>query len=101
MNRPTSELAWRLADYRAAGIEAPARCVDNPDLTEGEMMSADEVDEFVKDSIATLRILSDKRSPRLTDVTRSFQADMAYLKDVGSLSEDDYDELTSPENLHF
>jgi hypothetical protein len=55
----------------------------------------------VKDSIATLRILSDKRSPRLTDVTRSFQADMAYLKDVGSLSEDDYDELTSPENLHF
>ena len=101
MNRPASELAWRLADYRAAGVEPPARCVSNPELTEGEMMTAEEVEEFIKDSIATLRILADKRSPRLADVTRNYQADMAYLKDVGSLTEDDYNELTSPDNLHF
>ena len=56
-----SELAWKLSDYQAAGIEPPPRCVSNPELSEGEMMSADEVEEFIKDSIATLRILSDKK----------------------------------------
>lgn len=101
MKRPASELAWRLGDFRAAGLEPPARCQSNPDLTEGEMMTADEVEEFVKDSIATIRILADKHSPRLTEVTQSYHADLAYLAEVGSLSEDDYNELTSPDNLHF
>lgn len=101
MKRPDSELAWRLADFRAAGLEAPARCVANPDLTEGEMMSADEVEEFVKDSIATIRILSDKHSPRLEHIIASYRADLAYLAKVGSLGEDDYNELVHPDNLHF
>lgn len=101
MNLPESELAWRLADYRAAEAEPPARCVANPELTEGEMMTAGEVEEFIKDSIATLRILADRHSPRLEAVTRNYQADMTYLLHVGSLTEDDYNELVSPDNLHF
>jgi len=101
MNRPTSELAWKLADYQAEGVEPPARCASNPELTEGEMMTADEVEEFIKDSVATLRILADKKSDRLADVTNAYKADLAYLASVGHLTEDDYNELTSPDNLHF
>ncbi len=101
MKLPVSELAWHLADYHAAGIEPPARCVSNPELTEGEMMTADEVEEFIKDSIATLRILADKQSPRYPEVEQIFQADLAYLAAVGSISDEDYDELTSDTNLHF
>jgi hypothetical protein len=101
MTRPVSELAWNLTDYQEAGIEAPARCMSNPELTEGEMMTAEEVEEFIKDSIATLRILADKQSPRLADVTASYYADLAYLVEVGSLGEDDYNELVHPDNLHF
>jgi hypothetical protein len=101
MSHPKSELAWRLADFRASGIEPPARCASNPELTEGQMMTADEVAEFVRDSIATLRILADKHSPRLAEVTLSYRADLAYLLEVGSLGEDDYNDLISPDNLHF
>jgi hypothetical protein len=101
MTRPVSELAWVLADYQEAGIEAPARIVSNPELTEGAMMTAEEIEEFIKDSIATLRILADKASPRLADITAIYQADLAYLVEVGSLTEDDYNELTSPDNLRF
>jgi hypothetical protein len=97
----TSELSWILADYQAAGIEPPARCVSNPELSEGEMMTADEVAEFIKDSIATLRILSDKQSPRYQDLVGTYQADLAYLASVGSLDEDDYTELTKSGNLRF
>lgn len=96
-----SELAWTLADYLESGIEPPARIVSNPTLTEGEMMTADEVAEFVKDSIATLRILSDKESPRFHDLKVAYELDLAYLLQVGSLDEDDYNGLTSPDNLTF
>ncbi len=96
-----SELAWKLADYKAAGTEPPARIADNPELTEGEMMSTDEVDEFVKDSIATLRILADKQSPRYTELVMIYQADLAYLAKVGSLDEAEYNELIKAHNLTF
>lgn len=98
---PQSELAWKLADYEAAGVEAPGRCVSNPELSEGEMMSAEEIEEFIKDSIATLRILADKESPRYTQLRDSYYADLAYLAQVGSIGDDDYNELTHPDNLHF
>jgi hypothetical protein len=96
-----SELAWKLADFRAAGVEPPPRCVSNPDLTDGQMMTAGEVEEFIKDSIATLRILTDRKSPRLAEVAATYQADLAYLREVGSLSEDDYNDLVHPDNLRF
>ena len=96
-----SELAWTLADYQAAGVEPPARCFSNPELTEGEMMTAEEVEEYIKDSLATLRILADKSSPRLEAVLQSYRADLAYLMRVGTLGEDDYNDLTHESHLRF
>jgi hypothetical protein len=101
MKLPVSELAWNFSDYEAAGVEAPPRVRSNPELTEGEMMSVEEVEEFIKDSIATLRILADKKSPRYKELVEVFRADMAYLLEVGSLDEDDYNGLTDSSNLHF
>ena len=99
--KPTSELAWTLADYREHDVEAPARVVSNPELSEGEMMSAEEVEEFIKDSIATLRILSDKTSSRFDDIRDMFLLDLAYLNAVGQIDDDDYNELTESSNLTF
>jgi hypothetical protein len=96
-----SELAWHLADYAAAGLEPPARIRSNPELSEGEMMSSEEVEEFIKDSIATLRILADKQSPLYEAVLGVYQADLAYLVEVGSLGEDDYNDLTNESNTRF
>jgi hypothetical protein len=96
-----SELAWTLSDYEAAGVEPPGRITSNPELTEGEMMTAEEVAEFIKDSIATLRILADKQSPRYDTVLAEYRADLAYLMEVGTLSEDDYNDLTHESNTRF
>ncbi len=97
----TSELSWKLADYRVAGVEPPARITSNPGLTEGEMMTDDEVEEFIKDSIATLRILSDHNSERYQKIYDTFILDLAYLVTLGRMSEDDYNELTNADNLRF
>jgi hypothetical protein len=101
MTTPPSELAWRLADYQAAGTEPPARIVSNPGSTEGEMMTDEEVAEFIKDSIATLRILSDKHSKRYSDIQQVFAQDLTYLAAIGRISEEEHDELANPQNLHF
>lgn len=102
-SQPISELAWRLADYETAGRadEAPPELTSNPELTEGEMMSTDDVEAFIKDSVATLRILSDKASPRYDEVAAIFRADISYLVEVGQIDADDYNELTDPSNLRF
>jgi len=101
MKAPESELAWRLADFLEAETEPPAGCVASPHLTQGEMMTDDEVEEFITDSIATLRILSDHRSQRYADLERSYHADLAYLAKLGRITEDDYNDLTHPDNLRF
>lgn len=102
MSVPVSELAWKLEDYRSAGSEdVPARIVSHPDQTEGELMSDDEIEEFIKDSIAALRILRDKKSPRFEEIVGIFRADMLYLLHLGRIGEDDYNDLTHPDNLHF
>ena len=98
---PHSELSWKLADYQKFDVEPPARIVDNPESTEGEMMSDDELEEYLKDSIATMRILLDKRSPRFEDLVGNYVADLTFLMSIGRLAEDDYNELTDPDTLRF
>jgi len=101
MAQPTSELLWNLEDYRRADVEAPGRVVSNPQLCEGDLMLQDEVDEFIKDSVATLRILSDKDSPRYDDVAATYFADLAALLKLGRIDEDEYNELIDAQNLRF
>lgn len=101
MKLPPSELAWTLVHYQAAGADVPDRIRSNPEITEGEMMSDEEIEEFIKDSIATLRILSDRHSPRLASLEETFRADLAYLVTLGRLDDDDYNDLTNQSNLRF
>ena len=97
----SSELNWLLADYEKAGIEIPERIQEFPEMCEGELMTSDEVEEFIKDSIASLRILSDKQSPRLEIVRENFKADMSVLLELGRIEEDEYNGLTDDINLRF
>ncbi|MDB5178455.1 MAG: hypothetical protein JWN01_398 [Patescibacteria group bacterium] len=101
MKTPISELSWKLADYLAAETEPPARCISNPESTEGEMMLDDEIQDFIKDSIATLRILADHKSPRYDEIRGNYHADLAYLASLGRIEQDDYNELIRSDNLHF
>lgn len=62
---------------------------------------SDEVDEFIKDSIATVRILADKASPRYTQVVESYRADLKALLELGRIDEDEYNGLIDDTNLTF
>lgn len=96
-----SELSWILDDYQKAEVEPPSRIIDHAEQTEGQMMTDDEIQEYIKDSIATCRILLDKRSDRFDQLVGNYVADLAYLLSLGRISEEDYNELTEPDNLRF
>jgi hypothetical protein len=96
-----SELSWNLEAYVAAHVEPPARILSHPEKTEGLMMSEEEIEQYIKDSIATCRILLDKRSERYEQLVGNYVADLSYLLSLGRISEDDYNELTEPDNLRF
>lgn len=96
-----SELSWILSDYQDNAIEPPVRIRDFPDMCEAELMTSDEVEEFIKDSIATARILSGKNSARLGAVIDTFKADMESLMAFGRIEQDEYNGLTDDINLRF
>lgn len=97
---PKSELAWKLADYRREGIEAPARILADPMACEGELMTQGEVAEFIKDSIGTLLVMQDNGSKRYDTVRQSFLADLECLLKMGKIDQDEYNEITASEELN-
>jgi hypothetical protein len=96
-----SELSWTLIDYRSAEIDPPPRILSHPDQTEGEMMTDEEISDHIKDSTATCRIMLDKKSPQFEALVAHYVADLTYLLSLGRISEDDYNDLTDPDNLRF
>ena len=100
-NSDKSELLWHLSDYEAADTPAPEIVRTNPQLCEGDLMTQAEVDEFIKDSIATLRILADKASPRYLELVQTFRLDLAALLQLGRIGEDEYNGLIEDTNLTF
>lgn len=98
---PKSELAWQLTDYQREGVEAPGRVASNPELTEGEMMGEEELEQYLSDSVQTVMILRDKNSERAEEIWQIFVADLDYLLSIGRIDDDQYNELTNSENYRF
>ena len=98
---PASELAWLVADYEQAGAEVPPRLLRHGDRCEAELMSQDEIDEFLRDSVATLKILADNGSARFETLQSVYKADLDCLLAFGRLSKDAYNELQDNELLRF
>lgn len=98
---PKSELAWTMQDYQAMGDEAPDRLMELPESCEGELMTDEEVQEFIRDSVATIMILADHGSDRTEMMLDTFIADLDFLMAIGRISEDEYNELSNTENYSF
>ncbi len=99
MEKSDSELAWRLADYRARGIDPPDRIMAEPDRCEGEMMTDDEVAQYIDDTLRLIYFLAYKKSDRLEPVTQAFFIDLRFLVAIDRLSLADYHEIINPENF--
>jgi hypothetical protein len=88
-----SELAFTLQDYQQHDIEAPDRIIANPTKCEGDLMTDDEIFDYCKDSLAVLRVMSEKNPPRATSLRQTFLTDGEFLLKIGRIKQEEFDML--------
>jgi hypothetical protein len=96
-----SELAWKLDDYLERGEEPPERLLLDPGVCEGELMSEEEIEEYIVDSLKAIRVLSDLSEGARDNIAHQFLLDMRFLLSIGRIDEDAYNELSNQSNFQF
>lgn len=102
MDKPKSELAWKLQDFidNDAEEEITGRIRSNPDKSEGELMSDEEIEAYIDDAMKSLYVMADHGSKVFERCRDDFFGDLAYLHSIGRISQEDYAEITKVEEFH-
>ncbi len=71
------------------------------ELEELKVMTEDEVECYIDDCVRVLMVLRDQTSPVFEKVKKAFIGDMDNLLELGRITPDEYNEVTSDDNLKF
>lgn len=96
-----SVLSWTLQEYQQNNEEAPDRVIENPAMCEGDLMTDEEIDEYLHDSVATIKVLTQSGSAKAEKLTEMYIADLEFLVLLGRLDASDYNEMSKPENFTY
>lgn len=91
-------LAWKLEDYQDANEEAPSILFDFPEKTEGELMSEEDLANWVIDTRKTFRVVRDQDAEVFNRLYQDFILDVEYLTKIGKIDEDTADEILNLED---
>ena len=64
-------------------------------------MTEDEVECYIGDCVNVLMVLNDQNSDVFNKVKAAFITDMDNLLELGRITPDEYNEITSDDNLKF
>lgn len=92
-------LSWKKMDYDVTNQEAP-ECLDRG-MTEGESFTEENVEEWAKDEIASLRVIFEEYPDKFKSQYDSFLLDLEYLHSLGKISEVEMEEMKKKENFRF
>lgn len=71
------------------------------DKNELKAMTEEETAEYLRDCVATLKILNDSGSSKLEQVHNDYLKDISSLFELGRLTEDEYNELKDDAIMRF
>jgi hypothetical protein len=71
------------------------------DKHELKAMTEEEVAEYLRDCVATLKVLNDAGSAKLKQVHNDYLKDISALYELGRLTEDEYNELKDDAIMRF
>lgn len=71
------------------------------DKDELKAMTEEETAEYLRDCVATLKILNDSGSSKLEQVHNDYLKDISNLFELGRLTEDEYNELKDDAIMRF
>lgn len=95
------DLSWRLEDYIKNNKEVPDRIKKNPQKTEGEMMSEEEIEGWFLESIRTLKVLKEEDSKTFDEVYKNLFIDLEYLLSLDRIDEGVLDFINDLNNFDF
>lgn len=71
------------------------------DKNELKAMTEEQVWEYIKDCVATLKVLNDAGSSKLEQVHNDYLKDISALYELGRIDEDEYNELKDDAIMRF
>lgn len=96
-----SELSWTRADYMTNNTEVPAGLVNDNIHTEGELMSEDEVMDWISDTEKTFSVIKESDEKVFEKLYQQYVIDIHYLCEIGKITEEDADEILRLERFEF
>ena len=96
-----SELSWQKADFLAANEEVPDRLINDDKHSEGELMTEDELAEWLQDTTVTFAIIRKKDNVRFNELYRNYVLDIQYLVKIGKITVEEADELINEDRFEL
>jgi len=94
-------LSWTLEDYQIWQIDPPSCLINNPNLTEGEQLTEKEIEDWIINSIQTLKILKETEKKIFDIIYKGFILDIEYLIKIERIDKDVLDFVLDKSNFDF
>jgi hypothetical protein len=99
--KSVSTLAWTAADYENVGEDIPELLVNDFIHTEGELMSREDLDDWLAVTHKTFLILGENSSEQFEKLYNEFVIDIHYLEELGKITQEEATKLLSKNNYIF
>ena len=86
-----ADLSWRKSDYLNAGLEVPDELLNDEAHTEGEIMTDDDIIEWVAMTERTFYLIRHKSKERYEELHQRYQLDIQYLEKIGKITSEEAD----------
>jgi hypothetical protein len=96
-----SDLSWTKADFLNAGIEVPDELEDDNIHSEGELMNADKVSDWIIDTQKTFCVIKQENPDLFEKLYQKYVIDIHYLTELGKITEESMDDLVKIENFQI
>jgi hypothetical protein len=83
----SSPLSWNRAEFIKRGEEIPEKLLVDTLHTEGELMTEEEMEDWICDTAKTFGVIRDHNETRFELLYAEFAEDLKYLIFLGKISE--------------
>jgi hypothetical protein len=94
-------LEWKRQDFVDANEEIPNSLMFDDFHTEGELMSEDEIVEWILDTEKTFSIIKQQDETAFNKLYEEYIKDLNYLVKIKKLSKENIEEILNKKNFEF
>ncbi len=97
----TPKLCWTQREYLDNGCELPDSLIHDNIHTEGELLSRDEIEAWLRDTQATFALIKERDENRFEELWEDYCTDVDYLVKIGSLTHEESEAVKNKDLYSF